>query len=146
MCPVAIPFDLHGYASRLYARVSTAVVVPYSSLAVPGWAAVENNCHGNVTDLCVARPDIKAIRGWLYFDFDGYFSSVRFTAHSVARLPDGTLMDVTPSRASRRYPFISAEESEEDYAALIEQGRVQHIDYDVARRMATAFGLPPEQS
>jgi hypothetical protein len=64
-------------------------------------------------------------RGWLYFDFLGALEYVLFLAHSVVRVPNGELWDITPMQASQDYLFLPDIESEEEYAALIESGVVR---------------------
>ena len=108
------------YAARLHARVNEASVLNWADLSIGDWRPIENDCHGNVTTLCERDQSYVPIRGWLYFDFGGMSDRVKFLAHSAVRGPDGVLYDITPSCASRQYPFICAEESEDDYAQLVE--------------------------
>ena len=54
---------------------------------------------------------------------------MQFLAHSAIQAPDGMLYDITPSNASQQYPFIIAEESEEDYARLVEGEGINCIWY-----------------
>ena len=71
------------------------------------------------------------MRGWLIFEFGGLFGFVRFNSHSVIEQQDGTLIDITPSRASRRYPFIRHAGSEEDFIELVVKWQVIQFDYRV---------------
>ena len=54
---------------------------------------------------------------------------VIFNAHSVVRDSDGVLWDVTPNETGRIYPFILAEETEQEYNDLVEGGvsRIVHF-------------------
>lgn len=74
-------------------------------------------------------PGYSPVRGWLYFDFVDLLPFVLFNAHSVVRDPEGSLWDITPAQASQPYPFLMAEESNEEYAALIQSGvsRIRHV-------------------
>jgi len=67
------------------------------------------------------------VRGWLYFYFGGHFHYVLFNAHSAVQTPEGDLCEVTPSFASQPYPFIVAEESEEEYAAFVEGHGIRRL-------------------
>jgi len=69
----------------------------------------------------------KAVRGWLAFDYEqgpliGLPSFWRFSAHSVVERVDGRLFDITPNRASQRYPFIRHPGPEGEFEALIDSG------------------------
>jgi hypothetical protein len=93
--------------------------------------------HRNV-DWWVHNPtNSRAVRGWVFFDliqasfFFGRRPFVRFTAHSVVEDADGTLYDITPSRASRRYPFIRHEGSEEEFNSLVEENRLVNLDLEI---------------
>ena len=112
------------YAARLYARVNEASVLECCDVSIGDWHPTENECHGNVTTLCEHDPDYEPIRGWLYLDFGGVMDRVKFVAHSAVRAPDGVLYDITPSSVPHQYPFICAEESEDDYAQRVEDGTV----------------------
>ena len=61
-------------------------------------------------------------RGWLYFDFNDILPLVKFVAHSALKDMEGTLYEITPVQVIQQYPFIFAEESEEEYASLVESG------------------------
>ncbi len=50
---------------------------------------------------------------------------VLFNAHSVVRNERGELWDITPTKATSPYPFLIAEESEEEYAKFIKAGAVR---------------------
>ena len=108
--------NLKLYAERLYGRREQAVVLSWSDVSVDDWSPKPHDCHGNVTNFCAHDESYSALRGWLYFGFDGALDEVKFVAHSAVRAPDGLLYDITPSLASQQYPFIAAEEPEAEYA------------------------------
>ena len=70
------------------------------------------------------------MRGWLFFDF-GVFGFVRFNAHSVVEEANGNFIEITPSRASQRYPFIRHEGKEEDFISLVVGWKVVMFDYSI---------------
>lgn len=51
-----------------------------------------------------------------------------FQAHSVID-ENGVLLDITPSQASRRYPFIRHDGSEDDFVEAVEDLGASRIDY-----------------
>lgn len=108
------------YAARLFECVNEATLLKSADVSIGDWSPVENECHGNVTSVCEHESTYTSARGWLYFDFGGSWDRVKFVAHSAIRAPDGTLYNITPSSASQQCPFILAEESEEDFAKLVE--------------------------
>ncbi len=52
----------------------------------------------------------------------------RFTAHSLVEDPTGRLFDPTPSKASRRYPFLRHEGPEAEFMAIVEAGHT-NLDF-----------------
>ena len=82
-------------------------------------------CHANATEFHLQDPSYVPVRGWLYFDFRGLLTHVKFVAHSVVRAPDGQLWDITPVDTPARYPFLAATEGEDDYASLVEGGATE---------------------
>jgi len=117
------------YAASLFAHVHDAVILRWAEVEIGEWRPEASDCHANVTELCAHDPTYSPVRGWLYFDFGGYLDRVQFLAHSAVRAPDGTLYDVTPSRASQQYPFLSANLPDHEYVALITSGvtRLWHV-------------------
>jgi hypothetical protein len=116
--------DLRALWQSLYARRAEAVVVPYEPRTVSSGPPTEHECHINVDRWVLEHPDHKPVRGWLVFNLLG-----RFTAHSVAEAPDGSLFDLTPSRASRRYPFLRHQGPEGEFEAIVLAGHI-HLDFD----------------
>jgi len=114
--------ELKTYAKRLYDRREQTVMLKWANVSTETWRPSPNECHGNVSEVCANDSRYSPARGWLYFDFCGALPSVKFVAHSALRDMDGVLYDITPACASQQYPFLLAEESEEEYVSLIESG------------------------
>ncbi len=134
---------LLAYASRLFARTPSAVVVPSAPATVGEWSAAEHECHANVAHWCSQHPEDSPAPGWLYFSFNGLFDYVRFTAHSVIRRSDGQLLDITPSQAFMLYPFLPAEESTDAYYGWVTGGCVAHLDLYIDENRVQVFGWHP---
>jgi hypothetical protein len=126
--------DLEALKRSLYARRETAVTVPYEKRELKGAPATEHGCHNNADLFVIENPDHKSVRGWLVFDLhktsEGDVRLCRFTSHSVVEAPDGTMFDITPSRASQRYPFLRHEGPEGEFEAIVLAGHV-HIEYQI---------------
>jgi hypothetical protein len=129
MAPVFPIVDRPEYSTPLYHHRQTGLIVPPATVELGTWKPAPNDCHANVSTWCKYMPEYSAVRGWLYFDFLDQLPYVLFNAHSVVRAPDGKLWDITPSQASQPYLFLAAEESEGEYAELIEGGisRLRHF-------------------
>jgi hypothetical protein len=124
--------DVQEYGTRLFQRRNTGLVVERASVAIGDWHPTENRCHENVSLWCLQKPTCQPVRGWLFFSFEGQMPYVQFMAHSVVRLEDGSLRDITPAQTFQLYPFIPAEGCEDEYAALIEIGGIQYLQYELA--------------
>jgi hypothetical protein len=135
-------FDLQAYGDRLYQRRDSGVIAERVEIVVGDWAPLQNRCHENATVHCELDPSCEPVRGWLFFDFGHQLPYVQFTAHSVVRRGDGVLMDITPAQTFQMYPFIQAEEGEDEYAALIELTEVQYLQYEPATKNVSVFGSP----
>jgi hypothetical protein len=122
------PVELPEYSQVLFRRRLEGVLVRRAAVSIGKWEPTPNTCHSNVDQWCRHMTEYAPIRGWLYFDFEDALPHVMFNAHSVVRAPDGQLLDITPSQASRRYPFLIATEPEEEYFRLIDGGahRIKH--------------------
>lgn len=121
--------EIPEYSKRLYERRAEGIIVQPATVSLGDWKTSPNDCHANVSAWCSNVQGYEAVRGWLYFDLANALPYVLFNAHSVVRAPDGKLWDITPAQASQLYPFIVAEETEEEYARLIESGvvRLKHF-------------------
>jgi hypothetical protein len=66
----------------------------------------------------------RPVHGWLVFDYEGtsrgLIPLVQFNPHTIVETDDGEGYDVTPSRASRRYPFLDHDGSREDFIRIVE--------------------------
>ena len=117
--------DHPEYSRQLISRLNQAVIVPPARASLGQWHPAENDCHVNVTTWCMKTQGFEIVRGWLYFDMANLMPFVLFNAHSVIRNQKGELWDITPTKASNPYPFLVAEETEEEYVKFIEAGAVR---------------------
>jgi hypothetical protein len=131
----AIEPELQRLARRLYRRRCEGVVVPFVRVELDGWKPEEQDCHGNVTHWVLGqlgREECTAVRGWLYLE-----RSMRgcpsFVAHSVVETADGKLIDITPSRAKKRHPFIRHKGRAGEYERLLERHGLIALDYECER-------------
>jgi len=123
--------DLKALTASLYARRTEAVIVPYEPQSTTSGSLTEHECHNNVDRWVLENPDHKSVRGWLVFDFNktsqGWWPVCRFTAHSIVETADGRLFDLTPSRASQRYPFLHHQGPDGEFEAIVLAGHV-HLE------------------
>ena len=121
-------FDLKEYARRLYVRRTEAVFSRRARVSFGRWIPIEHECHANVAQWCAFQPNHRPVRGWLYFDYDNLLPYVHFNAHSVIQNEAGELVDITPTLASRDYPFLVDTESVHEYESLLEASvvRLEH--------------------
>ncbi len=110
-------------AADLYQRRKEGIVVPLVENDGP-FQPEHHQCHKNADLWVLNNPGHRAVRGWLVFDFNytscGLIPFVQLQAHWVVESPDGTLLDITPSLASQRYPFVRHPGSEEGFVDLVE--------------------------
>src|SRR5258706_13269584 len=100
------PEQITEYAASLFDRCQEGVILSRAEVAMGDWKPQAKLCHENVTAWCESNARYEPSRGWLYFDLGGLLDHVLFIAHSAVRAPDGRLYDITPTDASRQYPFI----------------------------------------
>jgi hypothetical protein len=80
------------YLARLWTRRETATrLVPLAVRYRDGSAPEASRCHANVDRWVEENAQDAAARGWLVMDYG-------FERHSVVRLADGGLVDITLSR------------------------------------------------
>jgi hypothetical protein len=119
----------------LYGRRHTAIMVPFEKRTISSGPPQEHQCYVNNDRFCSENPGHKSVYGWLVFDFnrtsEGMWPVCRFTAHAVLEDPKGRLFDITPSKASQRYPFLRHEGPEEEFAAIIAAGYT-NLDFQVS--------------
>jgi hypothetical protein len=99
-------YNLQDYIDELVSRIPTAKIVRVEEVTIGEWAPKENLCHDNVKMLCKNNSSYKHIYGWLYSN-NSEFGFINFMFHSVAQNEQGELIDITPSSARRKYPFLS---------------------------------------
>jgi hypothetical protein len=132
---------LEEIARSLDARLSTAEPAPFRKVSIgdgtahDDWKPSPQICYDNV-DIWVRRsPEYKAIRGWAIFDLtDNPFCPlhIQFVGHSVVEMPDGSLIDITPSGVSKQPLFLRHDGTFEEFEEL----RLRHIP------LRTAFIIP----
>jgi|SRR5688572_7195325 hypothetical protein len=123
---------LADYAIAIFRRAHRGVLLPSQPGVLDEWEAQEHECHRNTHEWCLRNSGHIRIPGWLYFNWDGLLDHVRFTSHSVVRTNTGELRDITPTKASRPYPFVPADETLEEYEAIVEKHRIKHLDLYLA--------------
>ncbi len=120
-------------AKSLYERRREGVVAPFVERMMKDWVAQEGQCYRNVDEWVSKNPDVGAVRGWLVFDINetsqGLMPLTRFTPHALIEENDGSLLDLTPSRASRRYPFLRHDGAKEEFDSLVGALMIVHLDY-----------------
>lgn len=116
----------NAYVAELYARRDTGQIIQLGAISGENWEPQPNDCHNNVDIVCHNKPDHKAVRGWLYFDYANVMDVVSFMAHSVVETPDGQRFDITPPNpmsTGDQYPFIEANVSDEEFFAHEDQSQ-----------------------
>jgi hypothetical protein len=121
--------EIQKKAARLYARRHEGIIVPFEDRRSEHFQPEPKECHQNVALWVRANPTHRAVYGWLSFDFS-LIGIHRFSAHVVVADENGRLFDVTPSRASRGYPFVRHEGKDDEYFALV-KGNLTDLDYRI---------------
>jgi hypothetical protein len=121
--------DLAELARSLYARRHEAVTAPFEVRPMVGDPLQAHKCHNNVDRWVAQNPGHKAVRGRMVFDWNStsqrWWPVCQFSAHSLVEDPDGRLVDITPSKASQRYPFIPHDGPDEQFQAIVLAGHTQ---------------------
>jgi hypothetical protein len=129
---MARPFNIDGLQARLMHARATERFVPLVETSEPSWTPAFNACHSNVDWWVQRHAGFRAVRGWLVFDFSRASTElievVRFVAHSVLQGPDETLIDITPTLAKRRYPFIVHPGGSNEYAQIVQGQGIAYVD------------------
>jgi hypothetical protein len=120
---------LEGLAQYLYEHRKKAIVVPFRDCSSGAFQPVEQDCHRNVELWCRATPGHTIIRGWLVFEVFAPLGFCRFNPHSVVRDEQGELFDLTPTRASQRYPFLYNHLTDEEYVLLVSGRQLHFLDH-----------------
>jgi hypothetical protein len=116
-------------ARRLYDRRQGAVVVPFRNCSSEAFQPAEQDCHRNVDLWCKDHPSHAPVRGWAVFEVYSPLGFCRFIPLSGVEDEAGILFDITPSRASRRYPFLKDELTEDEYVLLITNRQLINLDH-----------------
>jgi hypothetical protein len=106
---------MQRFGLELLRRVPEAQHIGVAEVTMGEWRPREHECHDNVAFWVEPNPGYRHVGGFLYFDWHGLLPTVRFNAHSLVEAPDGKLYEITPSRASARYPFLRHTGSLEDF-------------------------------
>jgi hypothetical protein len=124
------PESIQKYIVELFERKDEGVVVQMATIEQCEWKPDFNECHNNVNFWCSSNPEYKPVRGWLFYTLGYGVDFVFFQQHSVILTPDNKLIDITPAKAMDSYPFIIANESDEDFFAkdkYLENGNLVHV-------------------
>ena len=135
-------------AADLYRRRGESVIAPYVQRSIESWKPEPKQCHRNVDIWVAGAPGSRAVRGWMLFDVAeaslGLLNYVLFEAHSVVE-ENGPLVDIAPSSASRRYPFIRHPGDDQDFKKLVEHVGISTIQFkcrpEVRARVARNFAM-----
>ena len=126
--------ELLALARQLYARCATGIVVPYKMLDSNH---TEGQCHQNAGIWARDNAGWKVVHGWLVFDFTKHPLLInpfmRFNPHSVVEDSNGTRIDPTPSRASKRYAFVEHDGTPDDFVRIVQGMSLVYIDYHVGK-------------
>lgn len=123
--------ELLFLARQLYARRHLGIVVPYKMVDS---RYREFDCHQNAGIWARDNPGLKVIHGWMVFDHEktsnGLVPLVNFNPHSIIEVDDGERYDVTPSRASQRYPFLDHEGHAADFIRIVQENLLAILSYN----------------
>jgi hypothetical protein len=94
----------------------------------------KGDCHQNAGLWARDNAGCEVIHGWLVFDYEktsgGLIPMVQFNPHSIIQAENGERYDVTPSRASIRYPFLDHEGTHDDFVLIVESNSLRVISYN----------------
>jgi len=112
-------------ARRLYERRYSGQIIPYKMVNP---AHSEGECHQNAG---LWARGCKAIHGWMVFDHErtssGLVSLVQFNPHTIIETDSGDRFDITPSQASRRYPFLDHEGPREHFIQVVKGNSLSSV-------------------
>ena len=83
-----------SYFRELLERESEATKVPFRAVSHGDFEPKKNDCHNNVDYWVTHYPEVKAVRGWLFWG-PGADGRYNIMAHSVVD-EAGVLVDITP--------------------------------------------------
>lgn len=123
--------ELLMLARRLYARRQSGAVVPYKMVDS---RHREFDCHQNAGTWARDNPGCEVVQGWLVFDHEkasrGLVPLVNFNPHTIIEAADRERYDVTPSRASQRYPFLDHEGDPDDFVRIVQGNSLSMLSYN----------------
>jgi hypothetical protein len=128
--------DLILCVHDILGRLLEAPCSPIRPLAVGAWTPEPQRCHDNVAHWVRIHPESAAIHGWLYMDMSlicaaaGVPRWLDLLPHSVVRLGDRRLVDITPRHplaSSDPYPFIAHPGTDEEYFAFVDGRSIARV-------------------
>jgi hypothetical protein len=106
------------YIQGLISKISSAKIIEHKNICIGAWYPKEHRCHDNVARLCELDSSYKNVYGFLYSDTPE-FGEISFIFHSVVKDLNGNLIDITPTSAIFKYPFIESGIQDEAYEELM---------------------------
>ncbi len=107
---------LAAYFDDVFARRAEAIDVQRIAVRYADGSEPQRSCcHPNVDRWAEENPTSRAVRGWAISAVAG--DSLVLDAHSIVRLEDGSLIDITLRAESQRAPFIMHVGTESDFLA-----------------------------
>lgn len=112
--------DFSTYLNSMFDRRDQSRLVDFVDVAFrDGTKPVISRCHANVDRWVHENPTHESVRGWLFIGGDEHRGL--FGSHSVVRLPDRPLVDITPVVAGQpRMPFLPHLGTLESYEPFLE--------------------------
>jgi hypothetical protein len=125
--------EIDRLIQELSRLLTEAKVYPFEPLFPD---AKPHECHRNVHAFVASNDGYRAVGGWLFFDYRNAFllgivPTIRFTAHSLVQDENGLMLDITPSQASQRYPFIEHPFGHDDFVQLVDGRQLSHVEVEV---------------
>ncbi len=110
------------FAKGLNDHKNSAVHIANAATLLPS-----NKCHDNVETYLKDHPECEPVRGWLVEEFEGF---TYFNAHSVVRLKDGTLLEVTSlNRPCRFLEYSGTKEDLLRFGNRLQYPPVDDVDH-----------------
>lgn len=95
--------------------MNLAASVPFREVRLNGWEPKRNDCHRNVDFWVRHHPEIKPVRGWLFWELN-HAGQRLIMAHSILD-ENGQLVDITPLRRNGLL-FLKHCGTEEEFSAI----------------------------
>jgi hypothetical protein len=124
-------------AKRLYDLRHEGRIVEFAEAAIEDWQPKLKSCHENAAIWANSNKGWLVVHGWSIFEFSdpaecrllGIPRQFHFARHSVVMDPGGRLYDITPSEASRQYPFIPHPTGNADFEEIAERYDLVFVDH-----------------